>query len=89
MPLHYCPCAECNGNSLAMSASGKPLAVGMVAASSYYPFGTKVVINGTTYTVEDRGGSEFNDVHRFDIFVPTHEEALRKGRYKTTATIYK
>lgn len=23
---HYCPCQQCNGNSLASSASGKPLA---------------------------------------------------------------
>lgn len=86
---HYCPCAQCNGNSLAMTASGKPLAVGMIATSTYYPFGTKFLINGTLYTVEDRGGPEFNDIHRVDIFVPTHAEALRKGRYKTTATIYK
>lgn len=86
---HYCPCYQCNGNSLAMSASGKPLAVGMIATSDYYPFGTKMVINGTTYTVEDRGGPEFKDIRRIDIFVPTHAEALRKGRYKTKATIYK
>ena len=86
---HYCPCYQCNGNSLVMSASGKPLAVGMVAMSTYYPFGTKIKINGTVYTVEDRGGPEFNSIYRVDIFVPTHEEALRRGRYKTMATIYK
>lgn len=86
---HYCPCAQCNGNTLAMSASGKPLAVGMIAASTQYPFGTKFLINGTLYTVEDRGGPEFNRLDRVDIFVPTHAEALRKGRYKTTATIYR
>lgn len=85
---HYCPCAQCNGNSLAMSASGKPLAVGMVAMSAQYPFGTRLSINGRIYTVEDRGGSEFNDIHRVDIFVNSHEEALRLGRYKTTATVY-
>lgn len=86
---HYCPCYRCNGNNLAMTASGKPLAVGMVAMSKQYPFGTKLIINGNIYTVEDRGGSEFNDIHRVDIFVKTHAEALRLGRYKTTATIYK
>ena len=86
---HYCPCYQCNGNSLAKTASGKPLAVGMIAASKEYPFGTKFLINGTLYTVEDRGGPEFNRLDRVDIFVPTHAEALRKGRYKTTATIYK
>lgn len=86
---HYCPCYECNGNSLAMTASGKPLTVGVIAASTQYPFGTKFLINGTLYTVEDRGGPEFNRLDRVDIFVPTHAEALRKGRYKTTATIYR
>ena len=85
---HYCPCQQCNGNSLAMSASGKPLAVGMVAMSTKYPFGTRISINGKIYTVEDRGGAEFNDIHRVDIFVNSHEEALRLGRYKTTATVY-
>ena len=85
---HYCPCQQCNGNSLAMSASGKPLAVGMVAMSTKYPFGTRISINGKIYTVEDRGGAEFNDIHRADIFVNSHEEALRLGRYKTTATVY-
>ena len=85
---HYCPCQQCNGNSLAMSASGTPLAVGMVAMSTKYPFGTRISINGKIYTVEDRGGAEFNDIHRVDIFVNSHEEALRLGRYKTTATVY-
>lgn len=85
---HYCPCQQCNGNSLAMSASGKSLAVGMVAMSTKYPFGTRISINGKIYTVEDRGGAEFNDIHRVDIFVNSHEEALRLGRYKTTATVY-
>lgn len=85
---HYCPCTQCNGNSLAMSASGKPLAVGMIATSTQYPFGTRLSINGKIYTVEDRGGAEFNDIHRVDIFVNSHEEALRLGRYKTTATVY-
>ena len=86
---HYCPCYQCNGNNLAMTASGKSVAVGMVAMSTQYPFGTKLMINGNIYTVEDRGGPEFNDIHRVDIFVRTHSEALRLGRYKTTAIIYK
>lgn len=86
---HYCPCYRCNGNNLSMTASGKPLTVGVVAMSTQYPFGTKIMINGNIYTVEDRGGLEFNDIHRVDIFVRTHSEALRLGRYKTTATIYR
>lgn len=88
---HYCACAKCCGsNSDGITASGKRASRGMVAMSSHYPFGTQIMINGTMYTVEDRGGSGIeNNIHRVDIFVPDHNEALRLGRYKTTATIYR
>ena len=87
---HYCACSLCCGeNAAGITASGKPVAEGLVAMSSYYPFGTKIEINGVMYTVEDRGGSGIeNDIHRVDIYVPDHQQALRLGRYKTTATIY-
>ena len=58
--------------------------------SNYYPFGTQIEIDGVMYTVEDRGGSGIeNDIHRVDIYVPDHLEALRLGRYTTTASIYR
>ena len=57
--------------------------------SSHYPFGTKVMIDGIIYTVEDRGGSGIeNDLHRIDIYVPDHNEALRLGRRNAVAAIY-
>ena len=88
---HYCACAKCCGsNAQGLTASGKQVAVGMVAMSSHYPFGTQIMINGTMYTVEDRGGSGIeNNIHRVDIYVPDHQQALRMGRYTTTATIYR
>lgn len=88
---HYCACTKCCGaNAQGITASGKNVAVGMVAMSSYYPFGTQIMINGIMYTVEDRGGSGIeNDIGRVDIFVPDHNEALRLGRYDTTAYIYR
>lgn len=88
---HYCACAICCGsNADGITASGKRAARGMVAMSSYYPFGTQIMINGIMYTVEDRGGSGIeNDRSRVDIFIPDHNEALRLGRYKTTAQIYR
>ncbi len=65
-------------------------AAAMVAMSSHYPFGTQIKINGVLYTVEGRGGSGIeNDIHRVDIYVPDHNEALRLGRFKTTAQIYR
>lgn len=88
---HYCACTKCCGaNAQGITASGKNVAVGMVAMSSYYPFGTQIMINGVMYTVEDRGGSGIeNSIHRVDIYVPDHNEALRLGRFTTTATIYR
>lgn len=88
---HYCACSLCCGdNADGITASGKRAARGMVAMSSQYPFGTQLEIGGVMYTVEDRGGSGIeNDIHRVDIFIPDHNEALRLGRYKTTAKIYR
>lgn len=88
---HYCACKKCCGpNAQGITASGKKVAAGMVAMSSYYPFGTQILINGVMYTVEDRGGAGIeNSRMRVDIFVPDHNEALRLGRFKTTAEIYR
>ena len=88
---HYCACSLCCGsNADGFTASGKRAASGMVAMSSYYPFGTQIMINDVMYTVEDRGGSGIeNDISRVDIFVPDHNEALRRGRFETTAYIYR
>lgn len=88
---HYCACSKCCGSYAdGYTASGKKATRGMVAMSSHYPFGTQIMINGTMYTVEDRGGSGIeNNIHRVDIFVPDHNEALRLGRFKTTATIHR
>ena len=88
---HYCACKKCCGpNAQGITASGKNVAIGMVAMSSHYPFGTQIMINGIMYTVEDRGGSGIeNDIGRVDIYVPDHNEALRMGRYDTTAYIYR
>lgn len=88
---HYCACTKCCGpNAQGITASGKQVTTGMVAMSSYYPFGTLIEINGVMYTVEDRGGSGIeNSRSRVDIYVPDHNEALRLGRFTTTATIYR
>mgnify|MGYP001060290821 FL=1 len=48
-----------------------------VAAPSNFSFGTKLSINGKTYTVEDRGGAIKGN--RIDIYVNTHSEALAWG----------
>lgn len=87
---YYCACTKCCGeNACGITASGKQIERGMIAMSSHYPFGTKVMIDGIIYTVEDRGGSGIeNDLHRIDIYVPDHNEALRLGRRNAVAAIY-
>jgi 3D (Asp-Asp-Asp) domain-containing protein len=61
----------------------------MVAMSSYWPFGTQIEINGVMYTVEDRGDTGIeNDITRVDIYVLTHQEALRRGRFWADAKVY-
>lgn len=88
---HYCSCKKCCGKwAGGHTASGKVPMPGMVAMSSHYPFGTLIEINGTMYTVEDRGGTGIeNNIHRVDIYVSDHATALRLGRFKTKAKIYR
>ena len=75
----YCPCAICCGKwsnpSNPITASGTtPVAGRTVAAdTSRYPFGTKLMINGQIYTVEDVGGAIKGN--HIDIYFNTHEEA--------------
>lgn len=74
----YCPCAICCGKTTGYTSSGaKARANHTVAASSQYAFGTKLIINGEEYTVEDRGGAITGN--RIDIFMNSHAEALAWG----------
>ena len=56
-----------------VTASGKQVQDGFIAAPNEYEFGTEIVIDGKTYTVEDRGGyiNTLEDgTLRLNIFVP-------------------
>lgn len=76
---HYCACATCCGTADGITASGAPVQANHTVANGSLPFGTQVVINGTVYTVEDRGvGAD-----QFDIYVADHGEALARGLYYT------
>ena len=71
----YCNCAACNGSAGNPTASGVMPTSGHTVAMGGVDFGTKLLINGTVYTVEDRG-TPYGHV---DIFFDTHEEALDFG----------
>lgn len=71
----YCACASCCGVSTGITASGTVATQGRTVAMYGVPFGTKLLINGTVYTVEDRG-TAYGHV---DIFFNSHADALRFG----------
>lgn len=73
----YCSCSRCCGQwAGGATASGVMPTAGRTVAMSGVPFGTKLLINGHVYTVEDRG-TPYGHV---DIFFNSHSEALRFGR---------
>lgn len=71
----YCNCAQCCGTAGNLTASGTVPAAGRTVAMAGVPFGTKLLINGNIYTVEDLG-TPYGHV---DIFCSSHEEALSFG----------
>lgn len=74
----YCSCAKCCGKTSGYTASGaKATANHTVAASSQFAFGTKLIINGKEYTVEDRGGAITGN--KIDIYMDSHADALAWG----------
>lgn len=74
----YCSCMQCCGKTNGITASGAHATANhTIAAPSTFPFGTKLLINGVTYTVEDRGGAIQGN--RIDIYMNSHSEALQWG----------
>ena len=74
----YCSCAKCCGKATGRTAAGTKATAGhTVAASGQFAFGTKLIINGQQYTVEDRGGAIQGN--RIDIYMNSHAEAVAWG----------
>lgn len=79
----YCHCAACNGRAGANCASGVQPTTNHTVANGSLPFGTRLMIDGQEYVVEDRGVGAME----IDIFVASHEEALQRGLYYTDVYI--
>lgn len=84
----YCLCKQCCGpNVRGINASGhKPTAGISIAGPRKYPLGTKVIIAGHTYTLDDRLAKRFDN--RFDIFMSSHKQAINFGIRTNKVTIY-
>lgn len=88
---HYCACASC-GSGSGVTASGKKVYNGMAnpyyVACNWLPMGSVIRVNGTNYTVVDRGGSGLSTVGRIDIFTPEgHAACYRYGTGSCTIEI--
>lgn len=89
---HYCACAACCGKSNGVTASGKKVYNGMpnpyYVACNWLPLGSVISVDGTNYTVVDRGGSRLSQKGRIDIYTPEgHAAALRGGTGSCEITI--
>ena len=80
----YCNCGSCCGKwAGGPTASGTYPVEGRTVAMGGVPFGTKLLINGKVYTVEDRG-TPYGHV---DIYFDNHDECNEFGR--RTADVYR
>lgn len=74
----YCPGACCCGQwASGNTASGTRATANRTVANGDLPFGTRLLIDGQEYIVEDRGVG----AQQIDIFVNTHAEADARGLY--------
>ena len=72
----YCNCVSCCGKwAGGPTASGTAPVEGRTVAMAGVPFGTKLIIGGKVYTVEDRG-TPYGHV---DIYMESHADAKRFG----------
>lgn len=79
----YCPCSACCGSWGNATASGAMPQANHTVACGDLPFGTRLMIDGQKYVVEDRGVG----AQQIDIFVWSHQEALDRGLYYTDVWI--
>lgn len=77
----YCPCMKCCGKTDGITASGVKASPNRTVAVDGIPFGTRLLIDGNEYIVEDRVGS---GKRLIDVFFSTHDEALNSGFWYDT-----
>lgn len=70
----YTSLAEENGGYRGINCIGQKLIPGMVA-NNVLPLGTEIYTSEFgTLTVSDRGGNNFNTIHRLDVYIPRNNE---------------
>lgn len=84
----YCPCRSCSGPHGSNTSSGRKAQQGRTIAvdTRKIKLGSKININGHTYTAEDVGGAIKGN--RIDVYFSSHKKALAFGK-KKNVKIYK
>ena len=75
----YCPCGSCCGEWAGGATASGVMPTPNHTVACELPFGTRLLIGGQEYVVEDRGVSGM----WVDVFVTDHQEALNRGLYQT------
>ena len=84
---YFCHCHLCTPSPPQPTASGAWPREGItVAGPRWVKLGTRVLINGKPYVVQDRTARRW-DGKRWDIFVSDHQRAKRLGIRKVKITI--
>jgi 3D (Asp-Asp-Asp) domain-containing protein len=78
---------KCCGKTDGITATGVKAKEGRTIAADpkIFPYGTKILIDGNVYTVEDCGSAIKNN--KVDIFFESHEKALNFGVQYLTAYV--
>lgn len=83
---NYEDCGKIDG----ITASGTNVRQGVIAAPPHIKFGTKILINGSQFIVEDRGSAivrKADGTNVIDVWMPNKEECVRFGRFRTKGWI--
>lgn len=83
----YCACTHCCGpQAKGICANNRrPVEAQTIAASRSIALGSRVIIDGHTYIVEDRLARKYDG--RFDIYFKSHQQAKQFGKQTKTVTI--
>lgn len=79
----YTTSTEDCGKTDGITTSGTIAKYGTIAAPPHIDFGTKIIIDGEQFIVEDRGSAIIqreDGVNVVDIWLPTKEEVVNYGR---------
>lgn len=83
---YYCSCRKCTSTGNGITKSGTLVTEGRTASCNSLPIGTRVIIDGNEYVIEDTGSMKNNII---DIYVSSHQKALELGTHYSDVYVRK